>query len=42
MKNLNLTCEQAIKALGISEGEWKAIEGSYKDDTLYENMKKSC
>ena len=42
MKNLNLTCEQAIKALGISEGEWKVIEGSYKDDTLYENMKKSC
>ena len=42
MKNLNLTCEQAIKALGISEDEWEDIKGLYKDDTLYENMTKSC
>ena len=42
MKNLNLTCEQAIKALGISEEEWKDIKGLYADDTLYENVKKTC
>ena len=42
MKNLNLTCEQAIKALGISEEEWKDIKELYADDTLYENVKKTC
>ena len=42
MKNLNLTCEQAIKALGISEEEWEDIKELYKDDTLYENVKKTC
>ena len=42
MKNLNLTCEQAIKALGISEEEWEDIKGLYADDTLYENVKKTC
>ncbi len=31
MKNLNLTLEQAIKALGISEGEWEDIKNLYKD-----------
>ena len=35
MKNLNLTCEQAIKALGISGEEWEDIKELYKDDTLY-------
>ena len=42
MKNLNLTCEQAIKALGISVKEWEDIKGIYEDDTLYENVKKTC
>ena len=42
MKNLNLTCEQAIKALGISVKEWEDIKGLYEDDTLYENVKKTC
>ena len=42
MKNLNLTCEQAIKALGISEEEWEDIKELYADDTLYENVKKTC
>ena len=42
MKNLNLTCEQAIKALGISVKEWGDIKDLYEDDTLYENVKKNC
>lgn len=42
MKNLNLTCEQAIKALGISVKEWEDIKDLYEDDTLYENVKKNC
>ena len=42
MKNLNLTCEQAIKALGISVKEWGDIKDLYEDDTLYENVKKTC